>query len=457
VATEAHVRTGAVRPGRQWSALAVYRRIKGQAVRRLGWGVADQAVSSLTNFAVSIYVARTLGAVQFGAFGLAYVTYGFALNASRGLSTDPLMVRFSGKDLSTWRRAVATCTGTAVLVGLAAGVCVLSAAALLKGTAGAAFLALGLTLPGLMLQDSWRYSFFALGRGSQAFLNDTVWAVALLPALALLRVTGHASVFWFVTAWGAAAAVAAAVGPLQARVVPKLSGAWEWVSQHRDLGPRYLFEGTSNSASIQLRSYGISLILSLAALGYVQAATTLMGPITILFLGMSLVLLPEAARVLQRSPRRLWPFCMLVSGGLTAAALAWGVVLLVVVPRGFGDWLLGPIWRPAYPLVLPQMLFVMGQAAAGGAGIGLHALGAARRSLNLAIFGAILMVACSLAGAVAAGAIGTIVGAAISAWIGALVGWWQLRVALRESGKLPADHRSQRGRQAKHRAARRPA
>ena len=63
----------------------------------------------------------------------------------------------------------------------------LAAAAVLGGTAGAAFFALGLTLPGLLLQDSWRYSFFALGRGSQAFLNDTSGRVTLLPSLVLLR------------------------------------------------------------------------------------------------------------------------------------------------------------------------------------------------------------------------------------------------------------------------------
>ena len=51
-----------------------WRRVR-QAARRLGWGVADQGMSSLTNFLMSIYVARTLGAVQFGAFSLAYVTY----------------------------------------------------------------------------------------------------------------------------------------------------------------------------------------------------------------------------------------------------------------------------------------------------------------------------------------------------------------------------------------------
>ncbi|MGZ4619808.1 MAG: hypothetical protein ACXV3F_14120, partial [Frankiaceae bacterium] len=228
-------------------------------------------MSSLTNFAVVIYVARSLGAAQFGAFTLAYVTYSFALNASRGLATDPLLVRFSGADLPTWRRAVASCTGTAAVVGLAAGACVLGAAALLDGTPRVAFLALGLTLPGLLLQDSWRYSFFALGRGSQAFLNDSVWALALLPALVLLGVTRHENVFWFVFAWGTAAAVAAAVGPLQARVVPRLSGSRGWLSRHRDLGPRYLAENTSNSGASQLRTYGVGLIVGLAAVGYVQA------------------------------------------------------------------------------------------------------------------------------------------------------------------------------------------
>ena len=114
-------------------------RVVRQASRRLSWGVADQAMSSVSNFAVNIYIARTLGAVQYGAFALAYVTYGFALNASRGLATDPLLVRFSGTDLPTWRRAVAACTGTAAVVGLVAGACVLAVAALLSGTARLAF------------------------------------------------------------------------------------------------------------------------------------------------------------------------------------------------------------------------------------------------------------------------------------------------------------------------------
>jgi len=382
---------------------------------------------------VNIYIARYLGAVQYGAFSLAFVTYGFALQASRGLATDPLLVRFSATDVPTWRRAVANCTGTAAVVGFATGACVLAAAALLSGVTSLAFLALGLTLPGLLLQDSWRFAFFARGRGSQAFLNDVAWAVTLFPALFLLRATGHSTVFWFVFAWGATAGVGAAIGPLQARVVPRLSGVREWLSKQRDLGPRYLVEGTATSAASQLRNYGIGILLGLAALGYVQAANTLMGPYQVVLYGMGLVALPEAARILRNSPRHMKLFCLLLSVGLCVAALAWGIALLVALPRGLGEWLLGPIWRPTYPLVLPTTLFMMGGCASAGAGTYLHALGNARRSLRAAVIQSILFVACSLAGAAAGGAVGTMRGAAIGMWIGALAFWWQLRLALRES------------------------
>ena len=420
---------------------SLFGQVASQAVRRLGWGVADQAVSSLTNYAVVLYIARSLGAKQFGAFSLAYVTYGFALNASRGLSTDSLMVRFSGTDLRTWRRAVASCTGTATLVGLATGACALVAAALLHGTAKLGFLALGLTLPGLLLQDSWRYSFFALGRGSQALLNDMVWGLTLLPALALLQRTHHVDVFWCVFAWGAAAGVAAVVGPWQARVVPGLAGAQGWMSRHRDLGLRYLAENTTNSGSVQLRAYGVGFILGLAAVGYVQAASTLMGPFMVIFFGLGLVTVPEAARVLRRSPRQLPRFCQVIGGALAAAAFIWGAALLVALPQGLGDLLLGPLWRPTYPLILPLTISLMGGCVSAGAGTGLHALAAARRSLLATVIAAASLVPCALVGAVAGGAVGTMWGSAAAGWIGALLFWWQLRAALKESGRVYGRHR----------------
>jgi O-antigen/teichoic acid export membrane protein len=408
-----------------------------KASGRVTWGVADQGMSSLTNFLLSIFIARTLGAEQFGAFSLAYVTYGFAINASRGVSIEPLLIRFSGTVPPTWRRATASCTGTALLVGLVTGTCALAAALLIGGTTGQAFLALGLTLPGLLLQDSWRYAFFALGSGRHAFINDTVWAMVQIPLLVFLKLSGHANVFWVVLAWGVAATVGAAIAPLQARVTPSLVGAAGWLSRHRDLGPRYLLENTGSNASSTLQTYAVSYILGLAAVGYIQAANVVLGPIRIIFAGISLITLPEAARILRRSPRQLPLFCAVVSIGLTLLALAWGVTLLVALPRGLGHLMLGSLWRPSYPLVLPTTIGLMSSCAITGALLGLHALGAARRSLRIVIVVSVLVLASAVLGAVTGGTLGTVRYAAAASWVGALLFWWQLRQALLDSGTVP--------------------
>jgi O-antigen/teichoic acid export membrane protein len=402
--------------------------------RRFSWGLADQAVSSLTNFAVSLYVARTLGAVQFGAFSLAYVTYSFILNASRGLATDPLVVRFSGVSHAAWKRAVAACTGTATAVGLAGAAGMLAAGALLTGTARSAFIAMGITMPGLMLQDAWRYAFFAHGRGGQAFLNDTIWALAMAPALIALRLTGHETVFWFVLAWGTAATVAAAAGPAQARVIPRLPRAWTWVTDHRDLAFRYLVEETVGSFTGQVRAYGIAAMVTLAAVGYVQAASTLMGPFFVIMQGISLVTVPEAARVLRHSPRHLRLFCVLLAAVLALAAAAWGAFLLTALPNGLGNWLIPDIWRPTYPLILPLTVAVMGACITSGATAGLRALGVARRSLRAEFIASGIFAVLTLAGAAAAGAMGAVIGSAAATLFGASIWWWQLHAAFKESG-----------------------
>lgn len=402
--------------------------------RRLGWGLADQAVSSLTNFAVSLYVAHSLGPTQFGAFSLAYVTYAFVLNASRGLATDPLLVRFSGAELSAWRRAVTSCTGTALGTGVLAGLGMLGAAALLHGTSRVAFLAIGLTMPGLMLQDSWRYAFFALGRGGQAFLNDTIWALVMVPGLLYLRVSHNEDVFWFILVWGSAATVAAVAGQWQARVVPRLADAWKWVSQHRDLAFRYLAVNTSSSGSAQLRAYGIGALVGLAAVGYVQAANLLMGPFLVVLMGISLVTVPEAARVLRNSPQHLRLYCLLLSCGVAVAALAWSGAIFVLLPRGLGELVLRSLWRPTYPLVLPLTVAIMAQCFVDGAAAGLRALGSASRNVRAQLIQSAVYVGCALLGAARYGAFGAVCGGAAATVFAAVLWWWHLRSALREAG-----------------------
>src|SRR5882757_6173597 len=124
---------------------------------RLSWGLADQAVSSMTNFAVGIVVARSLGVTAFGVFSLAWVTYGVVLNVSRGLGTDPLMVRYSGVPIGEWRAGVSRASGTAFVVGVAGGAVSVLFGLVVDGAIGEAFVALGIVLPALLLQDAWRF------------------------------------------------------------------------------------------------------------------------------------------------------------------------------------------------------------------------------------------------------------------------------------------------------------
>src|SRR3954447_19034939 len=63
----------------------------GGGVRRLGWGLADQGLSSMTNFALAILVARSVSTSALGAFGLAFTTYTITLGATRALCHEPLI------------------------------------------------------------------------------------------------------------------------------------------------------------------------------------------------------------------------------------------------------------------------------------------------------------------------------------------------------------------------------
>jgi O-antigen/teichoic acid export membrane protein len=416
--------------------------VKG-VLRRLTWGLADQAVTSMVSFIVGIVVARSLGAVEFGAFSLAWVTYGVVVNVSRGLATDPLAVRFSGVRRSHWKTAVASSSGMAIAVGLVLGAICVAVGVALGGRTGAAFIALGIVLPGLMLQDSWRFAFFASGQGGKAFVADITWALALVP---LLYLASHdASVTRFVLAWGAAGSFAALVSGLQAGVVPRLFRARGWLRDHRDLGLRYLAENVTISGAYQLRIYGLGAFAGVAAVGTVRGAEMMLGPFFIVLSGIGLIAVPEAARVLRRRPKSLPLFCVLLGGAQAVAALAWGLALLVALPDAWGHALLGQVWLTASALLLPATLSVMFASFSTGASAGLRALGVARRSLRAQLYASTAYLIGGVGGGALNGALGSSWGAAGATFVGAIVWWWYFGVGTRErwaelaAGEVPVE------------------
>ncbi len=62
---------------------------------RIIWTFADQALSSLANFALSIVVAREVSEDDFGSFSLMLVTFTFLIGLGRAGIGDPYVIRFT--------------------------------------------------------------------------------------------------------------------------------------------------------------------------------------------------------------------------------------------------------------------------------------------------------------------------------------------------------------------------
>lgn len=402
--------------------------MKRRMALRFGWGVADQAVSSLENFLLGVFVARTLGASSLGALGLALLAYAMIVNLSRGMSSDPLMVRFTGAPDARWRQAVGPAAGTAFLVGLAlAPVSILAGLGLIAvggSEAGKAFVMLGLFLPGLTMQDCWRYAFFSAGRGAQAFLNDLAWTALLVVAFLVGDVFGFGGIEWAMACFGGTAAIAAGLGALQARVLPRPAQARRWLRSQRDLVSRFVLTNLTAGVGGQVRPLIVAVFAGLAAAGAIRGSQMLVGPALALLMGVAQVAVPEAVRALGMGRRAFWRLCSAISLGLGALSAAWGLVIMIVMPWGLGTVLLGDVWGPTQVLVLPVVLGATAGCLQIGPSAGLRALERADTSLRVQVLSTVLSIVSCTVGAVGWGAPGAVWGTAVASVVSAAV-WWE--------------------------------
>src|SRR5687767_1592043 len=153
-------------------------------IRRFGWGLGDQLVSSASNLLLGLLVARSVSPRDFGAFSLVYATFTLSLGAVRALAGELLVVRYSSVSLRRWGHGARAAAGTALAVGSVVGLGCLIAGLVIDGPLRIIFSILGVSLPVLLVQDSCRFALFARGRGAAALLNDLTWAVIMLSAFA---------------------------------------------------------------------------------------------------------------------------------------------------------------------------------------------------------------------------------------------------------------------------------
>ncbi|MFJ4901099.1 hypothetical protein [Streptomyces sp. NPDC088727] len=307
--------------------------------------VVDQGVAALTNILVLVVAARLSTVSDFARFSGVYLVFTVLLGVFGAYTGQPLVLRRGAGEETrgTCRSAVAlTLLVSAVLGGALAGVC-----AVLAGDTARALMTLGLVLPVVLAQDTARYAFATLQAQHLALGADTLRLACVLGAL---TVQPHGtSAARLVTVWGLSAlpALLLSVTLLHrrtagtpVRLAPLL--------RRGHLGRRFVVEFGVGNATSQLSVLGLGMVGNPLVVGALRGATTLFGPLNVLFTsatGFGPPLLGRLAtdRLRVRATAAL-------AAVLAATAAGWATVL-ALLPGSVGRHLLGDTWPTAAALL----------------------------------------------------------------------------------------------------------
>lgn len=392
--------------------------------RRMLWGLSDQALSSATNFGLTIFVARSANREEFGSFAVVIGTYFVVAGVAQGFATQPLVVRHSASSGARFAEAARSATGTALLLGMASGAICIIIGSVLGGYLGPQLWIVGLALPGLLVQDAWRYVFVAAGRPEQATLNDSIWVLIQGVGFILIEMHQLRTSLPLLAVWGLAGCGGAVIGIKQAGHLPALLKSASWLREHHHLATRYAAESLVIRGSVQLGLVAIAAIGGLASAGAVRGAQVVFSPLNLAFLGALFVAVPEGVRALRSSPAAFELLVRMISIVCAAAAITWGIVV-VAVPQAIWGELLGSTSDAARPLLWLLGVQILATAITIGPQVGLKAMAAAGRTLACQCVNAALLLAGCCLGTWASGAQGAAAAIATATALSAVV-WWRL-------------------------------
>ncbi|MFD9374499.1 hypothetical protein ACFWBH_03000 [Streptomyces sp. NPDC059999] len=376
--------------------------------------VLDQAASSATNILVLVLAARLSSAAGFADFSMVYVTFTVLLGLNMAYVGQTVVLEKGERLTSVCRSAVVFTAAAAGVVGVA----LVLVGLLLPGATGWAVLALGLVLPPVLVQDGLRYCFSALRTPERALAADALRLVCVVPAL-LLQPEG-ASAGRLVLVWGLSALPALALGLLLLR--PAVRGAATELRPYLrrgHLGQRFVVEFAVGNGSSQLAVLGLGVFATPLAVGALRGATTLFGPLNVLFNSANAFGPPVVGRACGK--RGVVRLTLLMGGALAVLGAGWGAVLYAL-PDSVGRQLLGDTWTAAAAL-LPAT-----GAQYAVMGLGTCALLTLRvlnpkATLSLQVVFSLLSVGLLLGGYAAWGVAGAAWGLAVGSAAKAAAGW----------------------------------
>ncbi|MET9884395.1 hypothetical protein ABZZ20_14825 [Streptomyces sp. NPDC006430] len=391
--------------------------------------VLDQAASSATNILVLVLAARLSSAAGFADFSMVYVTFSVLLGLNMAYVGQTVVLEKDEDRLGPVCRSGLAFTAAA---SAAAGAVLGVVGAALPGTGGRAFLALGLVLPLVLVQDGLRYCFSALRTPHRALAADALRLACVVAAL-LLQPEG-ASAGRLVLVWGVSALPALALGLFLLRPYVRDARAdLRPYLRRGHLGQRFVVEFAVGNGSSQLAVLGLGVLATPLAVGALRGATTLFGPLNVLFNSANAFGPPVVGRASGK--RGVVRLTMLMGAVLAVLGAGWGAVLYAL-PDRMGRQLLGDTWAAASAL-LPatgSQYAVMGLGTC--ALLSLRVLNP-RATLSLQVVFSLLSVVFLLGGYAAWGAAGAAWGLAAGSALKAAAAW--LRVARMQVAAAPQD------------------
>ena len=344
--------------------------------------LADQLLSSASNFALGVLIARAGGVEALGTFGIAFLVWLAVMGAHRALVAEPMTVAGSTEDSDAQLGEGLSATlslGVVVAAVLALAGCVL----LLVGVPAWALLALAPWVPGLLAQEYFRLMAFRLQRPAQALVSDVVFVAVQAGVVVALYVLDARSVAGFLAAWGTGATLGAVVALAMCRM--RLTACRGGVAHLRSLWARsrwFLADFGTSFLAGQGYLLLLPILLSTAEFGLYRAGQSLIGPIVVLFIAGGSVGLPECVRRLRHGGAlALVAYAPRLTVVVVALAVAYcGAVALLAVP------LLGFIYGPSFTDAAVITLLVAATYVIAAAHFGFHQALKAAEQLRRLLF-----------------------------------------------------------------------
>jgi O-antigen/teichoic acid export membrane protein len=300
------------------------------------WPMVDQAIVSLGNFAINIFLARYLARLgrlsEYGEFGLLFDLMLFLNGIHAALVIYPLTLRGAALDRAGVKRLMSICIGiTIAAMPLVAGIAGVTAALLHHDIRVGAWCGLALIL--WQAQETTRKTLMAELRFRGAIVGDAVSYLGQLACVFTLAKTGHLSLLTTYQCMAVTSAIAFGLQAWQVGLVPvSLASAISFARDAWSLGRWVLLSNLSNLFTGTLFTANFMYWAGKEACGIAAAINNLLRLANPLLIVVGSVIAPHAVRARARGVRAAAKVSLRFAA-LGAFILTPYLALLIVAPK----------------------------------------------------------------------------------------------------------------------------